>query len=287
MFTVLEIAPERNGWAAAIIRTCACQAIERVPLRGWNAQSNTVRCSSARSALLRSCPRGRCRPGSTRSAAGRSPAFAERQRHRLVDDLQHAAAGQLLVLHQGDVGLDARRVAIHQEADRAGGRQHRGLGVAEAVAAAARRAPRPRRRGPPAADTRDRPDRSRRPRRGASASRATSARGFRHSASNGPTAAASSVLARLAEPCSKRRHRAAQPAGGRRVVGQAAGHDQAAQVRVAQPQRAEAMAVLGDPLGRIAGMIDQDFLGDEEDAAGGLEAARRRTCRRRRGTSSG
>ena len=49
MFTVLEIAPDRNGWAAAIIRTWACQAIDRVPLRGWNAQSNTGRCSSFRS----------------------------------------------------------------------------------------------------------------------------------------------------------------------------------------------------------------------------------------------
>ena len=27
MFTVLEIAPERNGWAAAIMRTWACQAM--------------------------------------------------------------------------------------------------------------------------------------------------------------------------------------------------------------------------------------------------------------------
>ena len=49
MLTVFEIAPERNGWAAAIIRTWACQAIERLPLRGWNAQSNTGRCSSFRS----------------------------------------------------------------------------------------------------------------------------------------------------------------------------------------------------------------------------------------------
>ena len=31
------------------------------------------------------------------------------------------------------------------------------------------------------------------------------------------------------------------------------------------------MAVLGDPLRRIAGVIDQDFLGDEEDPAGRLE----------------
>ena len=41
MLTVLLIAPERNGCAAAIIVTCARQAIERLPLRGWKAQSKT------------------------------------------------------------------------------------------------------------------------------------------------------------------------------------------------------------------------------------------------------
>ena len=46
MLTVLEIAPDKNGWAAAIICTCARQAIDRTPFRGLNAQSNTGRCSS-------------------------------------------------------------------------------------------------------------------------------------------------------------------------------------------------------------------------------------------------
>ena len=41
MFTVLEIAPEMNGWAAAIMRMWAFQGIERVPCAAWNAQSNT------------------------------------------------------------------------------------------------------------------------------------------------------------------------------------------------------------------------------------------------------
>jgi len=36
-FTVLEIAPDRNGWAAAIIRTCPIGLMARVPL----AQSKT------------------------------------------------------------------------------------------------------------------------------------------------------------------------------------------------------------------------------------------------------
>ena len=60
----------------------------------------------------------------------------QRQRHGLVDDLQHTAAGQLLVLDQGDIRLDARGVAIHHETDRARGGQHRGLGIAEAIALA-------------------------------------------------------------------------------------------------------------------------------------------------------
>ena len=49
MLTVFEIAPERNGCAAAIIKMWACQRIERSPLRGENAQSNTPRCSGLRS----------------------------------------------------------------------------------------------------------------------------------------------------------------------------------------------------------------------------------------------
>ena len=46
MLTVLDMAPETNGWTAAIMRTCPCQAIERLPLRGVKAQSNTGRSSS-------------------------------------------------------------------------------------------------------------------------------------------------------------------------------------------------------------------------------------------------
>jgi hypothetical protein len=51
----------------------------------------------------------------------------------LVDDLEIAAAGELLELHQREVGLDAGGVAIHDEADRARGRDDRRLGVAIAV----------------------------------------------------------------------------------------------------------------------------------------------------------
>ena len=53
--------------------------------------------------------------------------------HRLVDDLDHAAADQLLVLDQGQVGLDASGVTVHHEADGAGGGKNGGLCVTHAV----------------------------------------------------------------------------------------------------------------------------------------------------------
>jgi hypothetical protein len=57
----------------------------------------------------------------------------QRRPERLVGDLEVAAAGQLLELHQREVRLDAGRVAVHQQADRAGRRDHGRLGVAEPV----------------------------------------------------------------------------------------------------------------------------------------------------------
>ena len=63
---------------------------------------------------------------------------AQRFRHRAVDDLEVAAAGELLELHQREVGLDAGGVAIHHQADGAGGRDHGGLRVAVAVLLAER-----------------------------------------------------------------------------------------------------------------------------------------------------
>ena len=48
MLIVLLIAPEMNGWAAASMRRCPMWWIDREPLAGLKAQSNTARCSSAR-----------------------------------------------------------------------------------------------------------------------------------------------------------------------------------------------------------------------------------------------
>ena len=53
--------------------------------------------------------------------------------HRLINDLEVSAAGELLELHQRKVGLDTGGVAIHHETDRAGRRDtDRDLGVAVA-----------------------------------------------------------------------------------------------------------------------------------------------------------
>ena len=62
----------------------------------------------------------------------------ERGGHGVVDDLDHASADQLLVLHQSQIGLDAGGVAIHHEADGAGGSEHGDLAVAVSVLFAVR-----------------------------------------------------------------------------------------------------------------------------------------------------
>ena len=57
----------------------------------------------------------------------------EGPRDRQVDDLHRATTDELLELHEREVRLDARGVAVHHEADGPGRGQHRRLGVAVAV----------------------------------------------------------------------------------------------------------------------------------------------------------
>ncbi len=64
---------------------------------------------------------------------GRVAEHAQRFRHRAVDDLEVAAAGELLEFDEREVGLDAGGVAVHDQADGAGRRHHRHLRIAEAV----------------------------------------------------------------------------------------------------------------------------------------------------------
>src|SRR5476651_132655 len=54
-------------------------------------------------------------------------------RDRGVDDLEVTAASELLELDEGEIGLDAGGVAIHDQADGAGRGDAGDLGVAEAV----------------------------------------------------------------------------------------------------------------------------------------------------------
>ena len=61
------------------------------------------------------------------------PERSECGRHRLVDDLEVAAPGELLELDQCEVGLDPGGVTIHLEADGSGWRDATGLRIAVAV----------------------------------------------------------------------------------------------------------------------------------------------------------
>ena len=62
--------------------------------------------------------------------------LGKRLGNNAVDDLEVAATGKLLELHDRKVWLDAGGVAIHHQADGAGRGHHGGLGVAVAVLAA-------------------------------------------------------------------------------------------------------------------------------------------------------
>ena len=113
----------------------------RLPLCGLNAQSNTGRCSGLRPLLNGLAVFlnvfNRVEFLDVRDdvldfrLAVTEP--AQRIRHAAIDDLQHAAAGEQFVFHERDVGFDAGRVAIHQERNGAGRREHGDLRVAIAV----------------------------------------------------------------------------------------------------------------------------------------------------------
>src|SRR5262249_46290814 len=55
------------------------------------------------------------------------------------------------------------------------------------------------------------------------------------------------------------------------IIRQTIAHDQRAEIGVAEAERAEDMGILGDVLGRITGVVDENFLGGDEDAHGGFE----------------
>ena len=217
--------------------------------------------------------------------AGRVTEALQGLGHGAVDDLEHAAAGQEFVLHQGDVGFHAGGVTVHEEGDGAGGGEHSDLSVAVAHFAAPCDGAVPGAAGfvlevgelAAGLDAFD-----------GVAVLLHHAQGAGHVVLGHRlgNASAGGVLV-AGEGALDGRHLGALLVGmpghdGREgtgqstplvgVVGQAITHDERTEVRVAQSQRAEHVGILGDHLGRIAGVVHQDLLGRDVDADRRLEA---------------
>ncbi len=120
MLTVLLIAPDRNGCTARHhpqVRHVGDEALAVARLEGA-VEDGQVLVLQVRRALDRVLLVD-VLDDRLDLVVGCSPAAAGPAGTRAVDDLHHAAAGELLVLHQRDVRLHAGRVAVHHEADRA------------------------------------------------------------------------------------------------------------------------------------------------------------------------
>ncbi|CCC97391.1 protein of unknown function [Azospirillum baldaniorum] len=211
---------------------------------------------------------------------------AQGLRHQTVDDLEVAAAGQLLELHQREVRLDARGVAIHDQTNGAGRGDHRGLGVAEAVLLAQFQ------RHVPGADGGHRQfllralvgDEGHRLDRQALVTLHLAAGSAAVVADDPQHVVAVLLIGRegaqllrhlggggVGDAGHHRRDGGAVGAAFRRVVRQAGGHQQAAEVGEAQAQRAELVGQLGDLLGRELRHQHGDFQHHGPQAAGVLE----------------
>ena len=199
----------------------------------------------------------------------------------------HAAADQLLVFHQRQVRLDAGGVAIHHEADRAGGSQHGDLRILVAVLfAEGERAVPGSLRG---AEQRGlhifRLDRAQRI---AVHSNDVQHRFAVHGvACEGPQAFGNARGLRIRFAAHQRGDRAGHVAAAVGIIRQRHGHQQRAEVGIAQAQRTELVRVVGNPRRRIAGVIHQDFLRRDGDVHGMAERFHVERCRSNSDTSSG
>ena len=203
-----------------------------------------------------------------------------------VDDLEIAAPGELLELDQREVGLDAGRVAIHHEADGAGRRNHRDLRVAIAMRLAERQrvAPggargfaqvRPRRTrfGELVMVERGRGDRERLVTRGLALRRAlVVADHAQHRVCIGLVAGEGAAFCR---DLGRGRVRPAGEDGGERgadrpavvaVIRNARRHEQAADVGVAEAERAVVVGKARDLAGGELRHRDRDFEGQRPQA---------------------
>ena len=66
--------------------------------------------------------------------------------------------------------------------------------------------------------------------------------------------------------------RAAKSAAFHGIVAVAIAHDERAEIGITETQSAKNVGVLGDLFDRVAGVIDNDFLGGDENADRGLES---------------
>ena len=197
------------------------------------------------------------------------PQPPESGRHRAVDDPDRAAADQVLVLDQRDVGLDPGGVAVHHEGDGPGRREHGGLRVAEAVGFSDgyRLVPYPaylavllggqvgvvERVAVLAHDAQERLG------------------VLLVSGERAAAVAGDAGRLRVGLAGHHGRDGGCAAAGGVGVVGDGVRHQQRAQVRVAESQGAVGVRVAADRLGRVAGVVDQDLLGGDHGAHAGAE----------------
>ena len=191
---------------------------------------------------------------------------AKRPGDRLVDDRHRPAADKLLRLDETEIGLDAGRVTVEHERNRAGRCQDRGLRVAHAVllTVADRRLPRllagaddVGRHGIATLDV-----------LGGVAVHAQNAQhvllvGGESGERTHPRRRAGRGRVRMTGQERRDRRRPGAPGAG--VVGQPEGHQQRTEVGIAETELAEGVGVLGDLLGRVVGSSDEDLLGREDD----------------------
>ena len=196
----------------------------------------------------------------------------ERQRNRLVDDLHRTAAHELLELHQGEVRLHPGGVTVHHEADGAGGSEHRCLGIAPAVDLADAQALGPLALGDlghigvKAGGRAQGIGRCR-----VLAHDALVRIGVAGVALVGADDAGELGRAAVGRAGHHRRDGGGECAATLGVVGQAHGHEECAQVGVADAQLAVVARGAPDRLGREVGEADRDVHGRDDELHGATE----------------
>ena len=205
----------------------------------------------------------------------------------MVDDLEIAAAGQFLELDEGEIGLDAGGVAVHDQPDGAGRRDHRNLGVAVAVLLAQFQRPVPYVAGGPgqfAVRAIGRFQRHRVDRQvfvtglGAHGGAAVVANDLEHGLAvvlvMGKGAHFGGHFRRrgIGLAAHQRRDGAAKGPPSFRIIGNASRHQIAADVGEAQAQGAVFVAQFGDPVGRELGHHHRYLKGHGPQSDGVLES---------------